>query len=108
MSDFGRYVGRAAIEAFFAAISSDIVFAAHLALNPIIELSGERATARWRLIMPATIMIDGAKQSRWILGDYRDVCVRRDGRWLFQDVNFFVNFNAPIVDGWADIAAIRP
>ena len=106
--DFGRYEGRAAIEAFFAHISSDIVFAAHLALNPIIEVSGERATARWRLIMPATMMIDGAKQSRWILGDYRDVCVRRDGRWLFKDVNFFVNFNAPIADGWADLAAIRP
>ncbi len=106
--EFGRHVGRAAIEEFFAGISSDIVFAAHLALNPIIEVDGDRATARWRLIMPATMMIDGAKQSRWILGDYRDQCVRRDGRWMFQDVDFFVNFNAPALEGWTDLAAIRP
>ena len=83
------------------------MFAAHLALNPIVAVDGDRATAGWRLIMPCTMMADGAKQSRWILGDYRDVCVRRDGTWMFQDVNFFVNFNAPVAEGWADLAAVR-
>ena len=53
---FGRYVGRDQIKGFFKSISGEIVFAAHLALNPIIDIKdADHADGRWRLIMPATV-----------------------------------------------------
>ena len=104
---FGRHEGRPAIEAFFDGVSSTIVFAAHLALNAIIEVDGDRATAKWRMIMPCTLVVEGVKSSRWILGDYVDACVRRDGTWMFQSVDFLVNFNVATDESWIDSAIVR-
>ncbi len=105
---FGRHEGRAAIEAFFAGVSSQITFAAHLALNEIIEVDGERASGRWRMIMPCTMLVGGVKESRWILGDYVDEYVKLDGGWLFKSVDFHVNFDVPSTEGWAATATLRP
>ena len=105
---FGRHEGRVAIEAFFAGISSQIVFAAHLALNDIIEVDGDTATGKWRILMPCTMMEDGKKVSRWILGDYQESYVRKNQVWLFQSINFFINFNTPEYESWAGTEAVRP
>src|SRR5581483_9614760 len=62
---FGRHVGRAEIRAFFARASGDITFAAHLVLNPIIDIAdATHARGKWRLIMPATVRIDGRSVAR--------------------------------------------
>lgn len=106
--EFGRHEGRKAIEAFFDAVSADIVFAAHLALNEIIEVEGDWATGKWRILMPCTMMTDGQKEGRWILGDYVEEYARQDGRWLFKSIDFFVNFNVPHAEGWAATGVIRP
>ena len=58
--------------------------------------------------MPCTVMNDSTKQTRWILGDYDDLYVKQNGEWLFQSVNFYVNFNVDYSDGWAEVATIRP
>lgn len=100
-ADFGRHVGRPAIEAFFAGVSSQIVFAAHLAQNFIIDVNGDSATGRWRILMPCTMMEDGKKVSRWMLGDYEEEYVRRNGAWLFKTIDFLVNFNVPSLESWA-------
>jgi SnoaL-like domain len=102
---FGRHIGRNEIRAFFARISSEIVFAAHLVLNPIIEFTdAEHARARWRLIMPATVRTPGEKEARWLVGAYDDHHVRVDGVWLFQNLRFHANFFAPHLGSWAEIA----
>ncbi|QOF75491.1 nuclear transport factor 2 family protein (plasmid) [Aminobacter sp. SR38] len=105
---FGRHEGRHAIESFFARVSSQIVFAAHLALNDIIDVEGDTATGQWRMVMPCTIMEDGKSVSRWILGDYEEVYVRQNGVWLFQNVNFFMNFNTPVDESWVGTEMLRP
>jgi len=107
---FGTYRGRKEIEGFFANISSRIVFAAHLALNPIIEVApnGEEATGRWRILMPFTEEDQGRRTSRWILGDYAEDYTFRDGVWLFKKIDFFVNFNVPHSGDWAEATAVRP
>ena len=92
---FGRHEGRAAIRSFFSQVSKQIVFAAHLVLNPIIEVDGDRATGNWRLIMPCTVKNeDGAPEARWLLSAYDETYVKQGGRWLFQslrvDTQFFV------------------
>ena len=104
---FGHYNNRKEIEEFFGGISAQIVFAAHLAMNFVIDVEGDTATAKWRMLMPCTMMEDGKKVSRWILGDYVDEMARRDGKWYFKSVNFLVNFNVPSLETWAGTEQVR-
>lgn len=105
---FGHFAGRPAIEEFFGGVSGEIVFAAHLALNAIINVDGDRATGKWRLLMPCTLMEDGVKVSRWMLGEYDEAYERHDGRWLFSRVDVFMNFNVSCDESWAATAMERP
>ena len=105
--DFGHHAGRAAIEAFFGGVSSQIVFAAHLAMNGIVEVDGDTATGTWRILMPCTVVTDGVKTSRWLLGDYVEEYVRRDGIWLFKTIDYVNNYNVAFDQSWADTALVR-
>ena len=68
---FGRYEGHQQIRSFFERISGDILFAAHLVLNPIITVEGDRAHGRWWLHMPCTALYDaGTAEGRWLLSEY--------------------------------------
>ncbi|WP_416899134.1 MAG: nuclear transport factor 2 family protein [Minwuia sp.] len=104
---FGHHAGRKAIEDFFGGISAQIVFAAHLAMNFVIDVDGDEATGLWRILMPCTMMEDGEKVSRWILGDYDEQYVREDGVWKFRKIDFLVNFNVPSLESWAGTETVR-
>jgi hypothetical protein len=95
---FGRHVGREAIKAFFTAVSKDITFAAHTVLNPIIDVSGDRATGRWYIIMPATLK---ETQAMWLLGKYDEEYVRVRGKWMYKSLNANILFFSPYEKGWA-------
>ncbi len=100
--EFGRHVGREAIREFFRSASSSIVFAAHLVLNPIIEVNGATATGQWRLIMPCTVKdAAGTPEARWLLSAYHERYVVVDGRWLFQSLRVDTQFYAAHATGWA-------
>ena len=101
---FGRYEGRAAIRAFFAGVSSQIVFAGHLVMNEIIDVDADcdSAHGRWWIIMPATMMVEGAKTAIWLLGQYDDRYVRRDGVWMYQTLTVNIHFVKPHKDGWVE------
>jgi hypothetical protein len=102
---FGRYVGREQIKSFFSRVSGEIIFAAHLVLNPIIEIEdASHASGRWRLVMPATVRAEGKNEARWLLGAYDDRYVRVDGRWLFQSLKTHVNFFTAHLGSWAETA----
>lgn len=100
---FGRYVGREAIRDYFKGISGQIVFAAHLVLNPIIEVqSADVATGKWRLLMPCTVKSEaGVPEARWLLSAYDEVYARHEGAWLFKSLTVTVNFYSPHLKGWA-------
>ena len=98
---FGVYEGREAIRAFFAGISSDIVFAIHTVMNPIITVDGDTANAKWWLIMWCTMNVDGRKEARWFAGEYDDDLVKRDGTWLFTRIKVDGKFLASHGEGWA-------
>ena len=57
---------------------------------------------------PHTIIEDGQKVARWMLGDYEERYVRQNGTWLFQHVNVFMNFNIRADEGWEHVASLRP
>lgn len=101
--EFGRHEGRDAIRRFFEGASGSIVFAAHLVMNPIIDVDGDRATGKWRLIMPCTVMNDAEEpEARWLLSAYDESYVRQDGQWKFASLTVDSQFYATHVGGWAD------
>ena len=51
---FGRYDGQEAIRNYFRGVSSDIVFAMHYMMNPIIEVDGDEARGAWYLFQTCT------------------------------------------------------
>ncbi len=101
---FGRYEGREAIRAFFAGVSSQIVFAGHLVMNERIDVDADSdsAHARWWIVMPATMMMEGVKTAVWLLGEYDDRYVRRDGTWMYQTLTVNIHFVKPHRDGWVE------
>ncbi len=101
---FGRYEGREAIRGFFAGVSEQIVFAGHLVMNEQIDVDAENDSARglWWIIMPATMIQDGVPTAIWLLGQYDDRYVRRDGAWLFQSLKATIHFVKPHKDGWVE------
>jgi hypothetical protein len=94
----GRAEGRAAIQALLGGIgrSGAIRNSAHHAINPIVDVDGDRATGHWRLIMLYTgYRRDGSPQFRRIIGWYREKYVRIEGRWQFEHLFCQVEESAP-------------
>lgn len=106
--DFGHHAGRPAIEAFFGGVSAQIVFAAHLAMNSIIDVDNDKGTGKWRILMPCTMAEGGKKISRWMLGDYVEEYTRLNGVWLFSKIDYMANFNVAFDQSWAESAVVRP
>ncbi len=97
-STMGKAEGREAIKAMLGAVgtSGTIRNSAHNAINPIIEVDGDRATGDWRLIMLYTgIYPDGSLHFSRIIGWYKETYVRVDGAWLFQSLFCQVEEAAP-------------
>ncbi len=93
----GRFEGVAAIRGFFSDLraSGRIRNSAHHAINPIIEVDGDRATGHWRLIMLYTANVPGGVQYLRIIGWYRERYRRSNGRWRFQSLYCEVEEHAP-------------
>jgi uncharacterized protein (TIGR02246 family) len=95
----GKADGRAAIHKFFSRAAEFFPFAIHNVMNPIIEVDGDRATAQWYLLQPAT-MAKG-NQAVWLAAVYHDDYVRHDGRWMFKHLRVKSHFLTPYEEGWA-------
>jgi len=99
---FGRHVGRAAIREFFAGVSGEVLFAAHLVMNPVIDVEGDRAHGKWRLLMPCTVRDpQGQPEARWLLSAYDESYVRVGGRWCYHRLTVENQFYAAHATGWA-------
>lgn len=64
----------------------------HYFVNPVIEIKGERARARWKLLAPCTLA-DG--RSAWMAGAEDDEYARVDGRWLHSSMKLTVHSLRP-------------
>jgi uncharacterized protein (TIGR02246 family) len=95
---FGRYEGREAIRRFFQGVSSDIPFAMHYMVNPIIEVAGDTATGKWHLFQTCTF----AEGNQAIFGAarYDEEYHRIDGEWLFWRLKLNSSFWTPYEEGW--------
>jgi len=66
----------------------------HLMANPIVDVDGDRATARvmWVLLRRDA----GDRPGIAVTGHYEDVLAREDGRWRFKRREAFVDAGSPI------------
>jgi ketosteroid isomerase-like protein len=96
---FGRFVGRDAIRDFFRTGRSVFSFTIHQATNPIIEVDGDRASGRWYLLQPST-MVEG-NRAIWLASHYEDEYRREGGSWLISHLKTTTRFFTPYEDGWA-------
>ena len=97
-SSVGRAEGRTAIQTLLGGIgqSGTIRNSAHNAINPVIEVDGDRATGHWRLIMLYTgIYPDGELHFSRIIGWYEEEYARINGRWQFTHLYCEVEEAAP-------------
>jgi len=100
--DFGRYEGVKAIKSFFSELSNEIVFAIHPVMNPLITIDGDKANAKWWLIMWCTMMVNEKKEGRWFAAEYDDYLIKKNGCWLFNHIKVEGKFLASHEEGWAD------
>ena len=95
---FGVYKGKEAIrDQALAILPQQIKFTYHFFSQPIIEIDGDTAKAKWYLWALYT-MADG---NDMVLAGTEDEEYRRvDGQWLISSVKLGVGCFAPLQQGW--------
>ena len=99
---FGRHEGIDAIRAFFGSVSSQIVWALHYRVAPVVEVADdlETATASWYLLEPCTIATDEGPQAVLITDTYADRYRREPDGWKFAEVELDFQTISPLDEGW--------
>jgi uncharacterized protein (TIGR02246 family) len=105
-SAFGRHVGRNAIRAFMAGISSTIVWAVHGITNPSVQIAADGASAvgRWYSLVLATMtQVDDPAQfdSVVMTAAYRDELVKGAEGWRFKHLECSIHQISNLDRGWA-------
>jgi SnoaL-like domain len=90
--DFGVAQGHAAIAKLFAGLHELISFCQHNAMNPIIDVNGDRAKAFWYLLCPYTSR--KGNHMRWIAANYDDDHVKVDGEWKYSHLRAIIRFHS--------------
>jgi ketosteroid isomerase-like protein len=80
--DLGYLSGRDAIRNSFMEPNASVQWMRHTVVNPIIEVSGDRARCQWYMWLPK-IMVDGTSKA-FQGGTHVDLCCLVDGQWLFE------------------------
>ncbi len=94
----GRAEGRAAIQEHLGAVgrSGRMARTSHNVFNPVIDVSGDRATGAWRLLMLYTENLPGGKfRYQRIIGRYDDRYERIRGKCLIASLHCTVEESGP-------------
>src|SRR5215213_5734284 len=76
----GYFSGRDAIHKCFMEPNSSVLWMSHTVVNPIIDITGDRARCQWYMWLPK-ITNDGTSRS-FQGGTHVDQCRRVEGQWL--------------------------
>ena len=100
---FGRYEGVDAVCEFLAGISSEITWALHYMIAPIIDVAddGRTATGSWYLLEPVTIATPDGPRAMVITGLYADRYQLEADGWKFSEVKLDCQTISPLDEGWA-------
>jgi len=94
----GRYEGKKAIAELYRSVlpEKDRFTVAHLILNPVVTVEGEKAKGMFYLLEPS-----GRERAMWGQGRYDIEYVKVSGKWKISSFKYSWNFNTPYEDGWA-------
>lgn len=95
----GQHKGHAAIRKLFEGFRDRISFSQHNVMNPIVEVSGDRAHASWYFLGPFTFR--KGNRAVWLAARYEDDYVKINGEWKFQHLRAIGRMAAPYEKGWA-------
>jgi hypothetical protein len=75
----------------------------HLAISPTIEVDGDQATGRWKLLQLITIQSpdDNKPRAFWSCGWYQEQYQNTAQGWLFRHVEARIHFCSSYEKGWA-------
>jgi len=97
---FGVQQGKGAVRTFFReTVHSLWSYAAHMVMNPVIEVSGEDARGTWFVHVACTARAGG--KAVWVQGKYEEEYCRERGGWKWRSIRFVPDFFTPFEDGWA-------
>ena len=95
-----RAEGHEEIHALFTRFGKMMSFSQHMAVNPVIEVSGDTAEGTWYFFGPFTFSKNN--QATWQATRYREHYVRVGEQWKFRHlVVTGPGFSAPYDKGWA-------
>jgi SnoaL-like domain len=103
--DFGMgpasmFEGKAGLEIFFGqVVPSGVSFCMHMVHNPIIDVTGDRATGKWYYEAPTTDA--STNRAQWMAGTYEEEYVRENGKWKFASIKTKWKYISPYDEGWA-------
>jgi hypothetical protein len=99
---FGRHEGIDEIAAFFGGVSSQITWALHYMVAPLIDVADDAltATGSWYLWQPCTVVGEAGEQAVWLTGTYADRYRREPDGWRFSEVELDCQTISPFEDGW--------
>ena len=99
---FGVHKGKEALGKFFKELVHSLwSYAAHMAVNPVIEVDGERATGKWLVHVACTTR--NANRAVWVQGKYDEEYVKVGGKWMWRSIRFTPDYFTPFDEGWARI-----
>ncbi len=93
----GRFEGRDAIRAFFAATRQTLAFAVHYLSNPIIEVAGDEATGSWYLWQ--SLVARPTNQAYWLMASYSDRYRREGDGWKVASMTLHIKSFTPYEQG---------
>ena len=94
--------GHAEIRALFTTFAQRISFSQHMVMNPMIDVSGDTATARWYFFGPFTVRASNGEQAMWQSTRYVDDYVKQKGCWKLQHLRVRGrSISANYEEGWA-------
>jgi hypothetical protein len=102
---WGETQGPAAIAAWCAKYGHTAKMSLHIAMNPKIEVEGDKARGAWSGLVP---LVAPSGEALWVGGRYECDFVRRNGAWKIAKMQFHTAFQTPYEDGFGKTRFYNP
>jgi hypothetical protein len=108
LEDAGVYEGLDSVTRFWTTVFTDKLppghLAVHMTVNPVIEISPDRARAKglWHSHGYCSLPVEGTLKQFLCLGKYDMEYVKEDGAWKILKFAYRQAFMCPYTEGWVD------
>lgn len=97
---WGNFIGPEAIAEFFKGMPEAVSYSVHALSNEEIDIEGDTAKAKWRTLIPVSLILEGENVPHWMFCDYYDEYRKEGGVWKFSRIKADVTRTASHADGW--------